>query len=236
MSFVILGNYPVNQWSMAYHDGETTNNRSEALNQKMSNNKKISKHPNPYLWAKEVKSLMKESLMDAYAAQAGNRNVKNVKKKGTKFLAKRRKDLTERLENHEIPLLSFQQSIGGSLSQLSKEIHRDEEDSFFNREEVWDGGDLSIEIPNIEDIVVNGLSVPQQPVSGDSNHEQVRDSNFGLSLNSQNSSRYIIKLINLVLSAFDNYFYIRVLMPSVSDSNLGLSVNPPTSSRYVCHH
>ena len=71
--------------------------------------------------------------------------------------------LIKRLEENQISLISFQQSIGGSLSVINKDRLADT-DSFFDGETASLVGDEEIVIPEIQDIVIHGLTAPQMPV------------------------------------------------------------------------
>ena len=57
-----IGKLDPKTWNMYQHRGVTTNNNAEAFNSKMAGKKKISRHPNPYVFTDVIRETFIQSL------------------------------------------------------------------------------------------------------------------------------------------------------------------------------
>ena len=106
------GSIPPEVWNMFEHQGVTTNNHAEAFNHKMGAKKKISKHPNPYILAEEIKIQLKEGS-DTVIAETVTSHTKKVDPR-IETLKKRKKGLMRDLRKRNIDLESYIVSMGAN--------------------------------------------------------------------------------------------------------------------------
>ena len=108
----VNGHYPPETWNMHQHHGVTTNNNSEAC---LGNKKRISKHPNVYLFVSVIIEELKTSLSDAVRAKTGNINKKSWSTRTKRErAAKMKQTLINKLEENNIELICYQQAMGGA--------------------------------------------------------------------------------------------------------------------------
>jgi hypothetical protein len=85
----------------------------------LASKKRIGKHPNPYRLVSVLKEELKIAAHQSLSVAAGRPN-----KKGRKPLYKRlreqKRDLMDRLEEHEIDLLQYQKAIGALTLKMDK--------------------------------------------------------------------------------------------------------------------
>ena len=167
------GSYELQQWNHSSHEGQRTNNHSEGYNNRLS--KKIPRHPNPYQWVQTIKDELKSSMTDALACQVGNTNSRRNPRKTTVAAEQTRVELLDKLRKNLIPLSTYQQAVGGNISVATKASNAadDEGDLFFNLESGEE--DVTIEVPEISEIIVRGLVEIQETSNSDevdSNSEQ----------------------------------------------------------------
>ena len=152
--FWIRGNHKPVTWNVHKAETVSTNNNSEGYNSKLG--RKLGQHPNFYHLCGELKIELEKSKLDAMAAKTGNTNRnKNVNKKAQMF-EKKRSDMREKLENGNVEMMIYQQTMGGmiKLPEVSAGEFEDETDVFndFNDSECQI--DEPIEVPRLEDIYV----------------------------------------------------------------------------------
>ena len=111
----VNGNFPPETLVMFQHDGETTNNHSEGYNYRLGSKKRISKHPNAYLFVSLVIEELQPSMRDAVMAKQGNVNKKRSNNSRRTKIIEMKKNLMERLEENTVELLAYQQAMGGSV-------------------------------------------------------------------------------------------------------------------------
>ena len=111
----VNGNFPPETWVMFQHDGVTTNNHSEGYNYRLGSKKRISKHPNAYLFVSVVIEELKTSMRDAVMAKQGNINKKNSTNSRKAKIMEMKKTLMSGLEENTVELISYQQAMGGSV-------------------------------------------------------------------------------------------------------------------------
>ena len=110
----VNGSFPPCSWVMYNHQGETTNNHSEGYNFRLGHNRSIEKHPNSYRWVETITQELRNSENEALMAKSGNANLRNKNRKTIRNIQWRREMMVE-LEKGNVDLLSYQQSIGGSI-------------------------------------------------------------------------------------------------------------------------
>ena len=123
----INGSFPPSTWVMFDHKGVTTNNHSEGYNYRLGNNRTIEKHPNCYRWAETVREELRNSENKAFMAKCGNPNTRKMCRKRANIIQWRH-DMKAQLELGNVDLLSYQQSVGGSI--LSHDHATNDEDDF----------------------------------------------------------------------------------------------------------
>ena len=148
----VNGHYPPETWNMFQHEGVTTNNNSEAYNFRLGNKKRISKHPNVYLFVSVIIEELKASMSDAVMAKTGNINKKSWSAGSKKEKnAKMKETLVDKLKENNIELICYQQAMGGATIQSSAVRDVD----FSNTEKLnLGGGEEEICVPELHEIVV----------------------------------------------------------------------------------
>ena len=100
---------------MFQHDGETTNNHSEGYNYRLGSKKRISKHPNAYLFVSVVIDELKSSMRDTVMAKQGNINKKKSTNSRRAKILEMKKTLMSGLEENTVELISYQKAMGSSV-------------------------------------------------------------------------------------------------------------------------
>ena len=163
----VNGSFPPSTWVMYNHQGVTTNNHSEGYNYRLGNNRAIEKHPNCYKWAETVVQELRNSENEAIMAKCGNPNSRQMCRKKATVL-KWRHDMRAELESGNIDLLSYQQSIGGSIFKHDHATLDDDdfEDPLLERSKQND--DEEIIVPELWEITapLPVVEVPSLPHSG----------------------------------------------------------------------
>ena len=170
------GNIPRAVWNMFDHRGVTTNNHAEGYNYKMGAKNKISKHPNPYTLADEIRKELVEGC-DTYLADIATSRNKKLNPNAQKLI-KRRRELMKDLKKRNIDLETFLVSIGAITMKYDSRVRKDNDpDPFGNgvtdateNDELSD--DENGELSGHENDVLSDISIlsqspkspPRQPV------------------------------------------------------------------------
>ena len=98
---------------MYLHNGQSTNNRSEGYNNRLS--LIMGKHPSLHTFISHLKVEFLEAVNDCDATSNGKNPVKSVPHSKSVRTIKQRENLMENLGTGMTDLLTFQKSIGGSI-------------------------------------------------------------------------------------------------------------------------
>ena len=158
------GNIPRRVWNMYQHQGVKTNNHAEAFNFKMGSKKRISKHPNPYVLAEEMKAHLKEGC-DTAIAETITSHKKKVDPK-VKQLREKKKGLMKELSKRNIDLETYLASMGANTLKYQPRIQKDNDpladDNIFSDNENEEVIEAFNEIRNEE---LNHETLQQIPVT-----------------------------------------------------------------------
>ena len=110
----INGSFHPSTWNMFKHDRVTTNNSSEGYNFRLGNKKKICRHPNFFQFTETVIAELKNSSNEAATVVGGKSNFRR-RGKVLRSIAMRERLMSD-LQQASISLISYQQTIGGSIS------------------------------------------------------------------------------------------------------------------------
>ena len=162
---------------MYLHDGQSTNNRSEGYNNRLS--LIIGKHPSLHTFISVLKVEFQEAVNDATTASSGKDPVKSAPHAKSVRTIKQRKNLMENLRSGTTDLLTFQKSIGGSIVQTLGGVLGDDFDEDEEMPELSENEDIEILVPTLGEIIIpagfpeqiNEATVSQEPEMIDSIRE-----------------------------------------------------------------
>ena len=148
------------EWNMYLHSGQTTNNRSEGYNNRLS--QFMGKHPNLYNFISVLKEEFQVAINDASTASVGRNpgraapNTKNARS------IKTRQKMQENIKLGKTDLLTYQQAIGGSVIQsIGGVIGDDDYEEEDDMPEMSEKDDVEIVVPSLAEILVP-LGLPDQ--------------------------------------------------------------------------
>ena len=145
---------------MYLHDGQTTNNRSEGYNNRLS--QFMGKHPNLYSFISVLKDEFQVAVNNASTASVGRNPGINAPNTKNARSIKARKKMQENIKLGKTDLLTYQQAIGGSVVQsLGGVLGDDEYEEEDEMPEMSEKDDVEILVPSLAEILIP-LGLPDQ--------------------------------------------------------------------------
>ena len=143
LRYWVNGSHPPSSWVMYKHDGAVTNNHSEGYNYRLGNKRSISRHPNVCKFSEVVIQELRVSIDGSIMERVGNENTKRPENRKEAKVIKIREKMLSGLEKGNIDLLSYQQSMGGSVCKSLTAAQ--------------DFQDPLLDLSQVEEIIVPGL-------------------------------------------------------------------------------
>ena len=141
------------EWNMYLHDGQTTNNRSEGYNNRLS--QFMGKHPNLYNFISVLKDEFQVAVNNASTASVGRNPVMHATNTKNARSIKARKKMQENIKLGKTDLLTYQQAIGGSVVQsLGGVLGDDEYEEEDEMPEMSEKDDVEVVVPSLAKILL----------------------------------------------------------------------------------